>query len=264
MLSTLLALARLARPLFLIGGMLGYALGVSIARYQGHALTWEAYLAGQVFALGMQVMAHWLGAYWDWAQPVRDKSQPLPAALAPAPSRESLFAATMLALTLGSAAGVWWLFQAPAGAWAAALALMLLIFLGAYFYTSPPLTLIATGYGELIYSIIAAGLIPALGHYLQAHSPSLLVLLSTAPLVVFHTAMLLADEFPTFLVDEAAGKKTLLVRLGRRLGITVHTALLLIALALAVAASFLGLPARAALSIVIVAPLILLQVMFFR
>ena len=104
------------------------------------------------------------------------------------------------------------------------------------------------------------GLVPALAHLLFAGRPSLLLLLATAPLVVLHFAMLMAFEFPDFLSDEAAGKQTLLVRVGRRMGAQVHNAALVLAIALGVLSTYLGLPARVALGTLLAAPLVVLQI----
>ena len=99
---------------------------------------------------------------------------------------------------------------------------------------------------------------------MQAGRPSITILLATAPLVAYHFAMLMAFEYPDFLSDEAAGKLTLLVRLGRRRGATLHNGALLAAIALAVAATFLGLPAQVALAVVVSSPLALLQIATIR
>jgi 1,4-dihydroxy-2-naphthoate octaprenyltransferase len=176
--------------------------------------------------------------------------------------RETVFTAAVACLAAGSAAAIWLILEDRVGP--AAWALMLLTFLGAYFYSSPPLILANTGFGELTASIVVAGLVPAFGHVLQTGQPSGLVVLATAPLVVYHFAMLLAFEFPDFLSDEAAGKTTLLVRLGRRRGAALHNAALLLAIGLAVVASFLGLPAQVALAAVISSPLALLQIIHIR
>ena len=37
---------RMSRPLFLLGGILVYALGVGIARYLGSPVDWDLYLVG--------------------------------------------------------------------------------------------------------------------------------------------------------------------------------------------------------------------------
>jgi len=76
--------------------------------------------------------------------------------------------------------------------------------------------------------------------------------------------MVVAFEYPDFLSDEAAGKQTLMVRLGRRLGATVHNIALILALGLGVAVTFLGLPAQVALAVVISSPLTLLQIVNMR
>jgi 1,4-dihydroxy-2-naphthoate octaprenyltransferase len=147
---------------------------------------------------------------------------------------------------------------------AAVWAIMLLGFLGAFFYSSPPLRLAQTGYGELTTSIVVAGLVPALGHLLQTGTASLLILLTTAPLVIFHYTMLLAFEFPDVQSDAAAGKRTVLVRLGRRSGASIHNLLIACGLAVVAFASFVGLPVRVAVSVAIAAPLALWQVIMMR
>ena len=66
------------------------------------------------------------------------------------------------------------------------------------------------------------------------------------------------------LSDEAAGKLTLLVRLGRRRGANIHNWALLAAIGLGALGTFLGLPVRVALAVVISSPLVLLQIATIR
>jgi 1,4-dihydroxy-2-naphthoate octaprenyltransferase len=261
--NKLLAFIRLSRLYFLGGGLLLYALGVLIARYEGYPIDWSTYVIGQLYVTSLQLMTHYLNEYWDVETDRLNKTRtPFSGGsgvgAAGDISREATFTAALVCLAVGTAAAIWLLLEfevAPSG-WA----IMALMFLGAFFYSSPPLALTGTGYGELTASIVVAGLVPALGHVLQAGRPSVLVLLATAPLVVLHFAMLISFEFPDYLSDEAAGKQTLLVRLGRRLGARVHNAALVLALVLAVAATFFGLPARVGLAAVLAAPLILVQI----
>ena len=56
MIQKLLSLTRLARPLFLVGGFVFYALGVAIARYEGVALHVAALLWGQLAVTAAQLM----------------------------------------------------------------------------------------------------------------------------------------------------------------------------------------------------------------
>jgi 1,4-dihydroxy-2-naphthoate octaprenyltransferase len=266
-LTRLVAFVRLSRPHFLLGGLLLFALGALIARYQGYPLDPGAYVVGQVFVTALQLMTHYLNEYWDVETDRRNQARtPFSGGSGMLASgliaRETVFLAAVVCLAVASGAAIWLGLEYRIGP--AAWAVMVLIFLGAYTYSSPPLTLMSSGYGELTASITVAGLVPALGHILQTGLPNLQVVLATAPLVVYHFAMLLAFEFPDFLSDEAAGKTTLLVRLGRRRGAAVHNAALLLAMGLAVAATFVGLPAQVGLAVVISAPLMLLQIVNVR
>ncbi len=267
MLSKLVAFVRLSRPLFLLGGLVVYALGAFIARYEGAHLDAGRYWMGQLFVTALQLMTHYLNEFWDVeADRLNQARTPFSGGSGVLGSgrlaRDTAFTAAVVCLAVASAAAIWLIVEH--GASPVAWVVMALIFAGAYFYSSPPLRLAGTGFGELTASVVVAGLVPALGHLLQAQRPSGLVLLATAPLVVFHFAMLLAFEFPDFLSDEAAGKRTLLVRVGRRPGARVHEAALAVAFGLAALATFAGLPVRVALAVVIVAPLALLQLALMR
>ena len=263
MLTKLLAFLRLSRPIFLLGGIVLYALGAMVARYEGAKLDLGRYLIGQLFVTGLQLMTHYLNEYWDVEADRRNPSRTLfsgGSGVLPegAIARVTALNAALVSLALACATAIMLILQYHVGP--AAWAVMALAFLGAFFYSSPPLRLADTGYGELTASIVVAGLVPAFAHLLQTGQASWLILLATAPLVIFHDAMLLAFEFPDFLSDEAAGKKTLLVRIGRRAGATVHNALIVSALGLVAVNSFLGLPRQVAISVAITAPLALWQV----
>src|SRR3990172_4339377 len=267
MFRKLSAFLRLSRPIFLLGGIALYALGALVARYEGYPLDWGAYLVGQLFVSSLQLMTHYLNEYWDMEVDQLNKSRTLFSGGSGVLSggelpREIALSAAFVCMAVNSASAIALVFQYRAGP--AAWAIMLLALLGALFYSSPPLKLASTGYGELTASVIVAGLVPAFAHLLQTGRPSLLILLATAPLVVFHYAMLIAFEFPHFLSDEAAGKKTLLVRIGRRNGATLHNTLIVAALVLATANSFIALPIKVAISVALTAPLALWQVISVR
>lgn len=267
MLNRLIAFIRLARPHFLLGGFLLYALGAVIARYEGYSIDFRVYWVGQLFVSNIQLMTHFLNEYWDVdADRLNTLRTPFSGGsgmLGPdGLKRETAFTAAVACLAVATAAAVWLVVEtriAPA-----ALAIMVLAFLGAFFYSTPPISLVGTGFGEMAASVLVAGFVPAMGHLLQAGRPSVTILLATAPLVVYHFAMLIAFEFPDFLSDDAAGKHTLLVRLGRRRGATLHNGALLAAIALAVLGTFIGLPAQVALAVVISSPLALLQITTIR
>jgi len=267
MFSKIVAFARLSRPHFLIGGVVLYALGAMIARFQGYALDGPLYFVGQLFITSGQLMTHYLNEYWDLEADQLNQSRTLfsgGSGVLPegSLSRETarVAASVCLAIHIATAVALIAQYGAPPSAWA----VMVLVFLGAFFYSTPPVQLSHSGYGEITTSVLVAGFVPAFGHLLQAGQPTLLLLFTTAPLVVLHYVMLLAFEFPDFLADEAAGKKTVLVRIGRRNGAIIHNVLIVLAFGLAVVSVYAHVPSRVALSLVITAPIGVWQIITIR
>ena len=67
-LQQLLALFKLGRPHFLLGGFLFYALGVVMALYSGIQLHLAAFIWGQIAVTATQLMTHYANDYYDlWA-----------------------------------------------------------------------------------------------------------------------------------------------------------------------------------------------------
>lgn len=123
----------------------------------------------------------------------------------------------------------------------------------AFFYHAPPLRLSYRGLGELAVAL-AYGPVIACGTYLvQRHAVSREILLASLPLGLAIMAFLWINEFPDARADAAAGKRTLVVRLGRpaaarafALGVAaiyIGLALLpLFGLSMGVLGGFIGLP----------------------
>jgi 1,4-dihydroxy-2-naphthoate octaprenyltransferase len=142
--------------------------------------------------------------------------------------------------------------------------IMVLIFVGTFFYSVPPVRLASTGYGELTTSILVANLLPALAFLLQTGELHRLLAMSTFPLTALHLAMMLAFELPDYANDLKYDKNTLMVRLGWQRGMTLHNALILCAyLLLALAVSF-GLPLSIAWPSFLTLPIGLLQIWQMR
>jgi 1,4-dihydroxy-2-naphthoate octaprenyltransferase len=264
--AKLLAFLRAARLHFLLDGAGLFALGAMIARYEGWEVTPSLYSLGQAFVTALQLMSHFLNEYWDAESDRRNQrrtlfsggSGVLPEA---ALTRETIFAAGAACLAIALAVGALIIVQRSHPAlWV----VMGLIVLGLIFQSTPPVALTSSGYGELTTSIVYAGLVPALAHLLWSNNASPLVLLATAPLVTLHIAMLIAFGLPDFESDRAGEKRTLVVRLGQERALSLHNALLVLALLLAALGTFSGLPARVAISGAIVAPLVVLQISLGR
>jgi len=92
-------------------------------------------------------------------------------------------------------------------------------FLGAltgYFYTAPPLRLVATGIGELFIALDFGVLMVLGAYYTQATRLSLEAAVASLPVALLIAAVLYINEFQDVEADRAVGKKQIVVRLGRR------------------------------------------------
>jgi 1,4-dihydroxy-2-naphthoate octaprenyltransferase len=122
----------------------------------------------------------------------------------------------------------------PAGlwlAWASAPGLILIglagLFLG-WAYTAPPLALVCRGLGEL--AVAAGWLIVVVGSdFVQRGGFSPLPLMAGLSYALLVAAILFINEFPDRHGDEAAGKRTLVVRLGPHTAKWAYLGLVLLA-----------------------------------
>lgn len=112
----------------------------------------------------------------------------------------------------------------------------------AFFYHAPPLRLSYRGLGELAVAI-AYGPVIAAGTYLvQRGSLDGAVIAASIPLGVAIGAFLWINEFPDARADAEAGKRTLVVRLGRVRAARAFAVIIAVAYAGVIALPLLGLP----------------------
>ncbi|MFQ5942013.1 MAG: prenyltransferase [Anaerolineales bacterium] len=249
---------QLSRPLFLLGGVLLYALGAVIAAYLGRPIDPSLYLIGQAIVTLLQLMGHYLNEYFDSdADRENDSRTRLTGgsgALGPEglPRSVALYAAIIslaLATTVSTAALVTRAF--PPLAWP----ILLLGFFGSFYYSTPPLRLVTTGYGELVVALVVAGLTPAFAYALQTGELHRLLLMSNTPLIALCFAMIIVFELPDYANDVKYGKRNLMVRLGWSAAMRAHDVAIVFALLSFAIAFSLGLPSRVGLSALIVVPL---------
>jgi 1,4-dihydroxy-2-naphthoate octaprenyltransferase len=122
-------------------------------------------------------------------------------------------------------------------------------------YSAPPLRLSHRGLGELAVAV-AFGPLPVLGaEYVQRGQLSLKVGWLGVPAGLLVAAILLANEFPDVDADSAAGKRTLVVRLGRQRAALVYELLVLAAYASVCAGVLMEWMPPLAAAVVLAAPL---------
>ena len=258
----LLAFFRLSRPHFLIGGFLLFGLGASIALYLGHPISLSRYLLGQLLVTSIQLTTHYLNEYFDASADAQNTNRTLmnggsgmlgEGGL----SRAVPLYAAIVTLTITATGCSLLLIQGdvPLLVWL----LLGLGFLGSFFYNVPPARLITSGYGELVASVVVAGILPAFSFALQTGELHRLLLMSTAPLIALHFAMVLIFELPDYAADLKYEKRTLMVRLGWQNGMRIHDIAIAFAILAYVLAYLNGLPYRVALGGLIALPLAVAQ-----
>lgn len=239
------AAVRLARPHFLLGGALLYAVGASTV----DDLDLVDYLLGQAMVAAAQITAHFVNEYADvgvdrhvvnrtWfsgGSGVLSGGELRPAVAVRAAVVTSL-------LTFGFVVSV-----AVRSAAAAALGLIALAV--AWLYSLPPVRLLGTGWGELVTSFVVAVLVPIVGALANGGSIDAALVWAVAVLFLVHMGMILTFELPDEATDRAAGKTVLAVRIGtvsthRLIGVCFGLAG--VAFAVSVATDQLAAPVRAA------------------
>jgi len=222
----------------LLASVLLYALGGGIADYLGHAIHWDAYLAGQAEVLFLLLSSYFLREFYSL--PMVPPSQR--GLGAPVISRNYLLAVSATSLTAGAVLTVL-LFASGA------LNFSGFVFLGAAFvlamlYALPPFRLVYSGYGELVLAIVMANLVPSIALMLQGGEFHRLVVLLTFPLTFLYLSSYLAVHLERYAQDVREGRRTMLTRLGWQRGMNLHNLLILLGYFTLGSAALVGLPWR--------------------
>lgn len=255
--SSLVAFIRLGRPLFLGGGVLLYALGAVIAASAGHALDWQRYALGQAAVTAFQWMTNYANEYFDYdadvanATPTAFSGGSRVLATGELPRKVALIAALVF-FAIG--AGISILVVREDGN---ALSILIAIAVLAWAYSAPPIRLCARGLGEIDTALVVTGLVPFLAFTLQAPDLTGLatLLLAIAPLMLLQVAMLIAIELPDAAGDEATGKRTIVVRIGRDRAAQLYVVITTLAYVAIPIASLLGLPTRVVIAATLPVPI---------
>lgn len=253
---------RLSRPLFLLGAALLYAMGVGIARYLGSNINGWLYLLGQGWVTILQLSAQYLNEYYNAPADVDNPNRtPFTGGsgmlgAGGLPRRTALVAALTCLAILASLSVILIAERLPSAAYL----IMGLAFLGAFFYSTPPLRLERTGYGELTASLLVTIGVPAFALILQFGTIHRLITMTGFPLFALHMAMLLAFELPDYANDLKYQKKTIMIRIGWERGMVFHNILILSAFLVLGIARVYGMPWIIVLPGFLILPFGLLQI----
>ena len=85
-----------------------------------------------------------------------------------------------------------------------------------FFYTAPPLRLVSRGYGEVFIGLNFGVLMTLGAYFVQTQVLAWEAVYPSIPVAILITAVLYINEFPDHDADRDAGKRTIVVRLGRQ------------------------------------------------
>jgi 1,4-dihydroxy-2-naphthoate octaprenyltransferase len=240
-------LAAIARIPFLSVGILPYVLGARIALWAGVPQSAPVFWLGLAAVVLIMLATYFNGEYADVledtvstqlgrSQFAGGSGAVVDGLLPRAFPRTAGYVATGLAMIIGLVlafgfrTGVWTL---PIGIFGLA---------SGYFYSMRPFRWVERGIGEALIGICYGWLPIAIGYYLQAGELPSVLLWVSLPVAVTIFNVIFVNEYPDFEGDTLAGKRNLLVRIGRERGVWVYCAAVVVAPLLYVFALTKGVP----------------------
>jgi 1,4-dihydroxy-2-naphthoate octaprenyltransferase len=91
-----------------------------------------------------------------------------------------------------------------------------------FFYCAPPFKFVYRGLGELLVGLNFGVLMTLGAYFTQTGSFSLEAAVASLPIGILIAAVLYINEFPDYNADKKVGKNTLVVRLGKEIGVSFY------------------------------------------
>ncbi len=257
------SLVRLLRPQFLIAGLFLNLLGAAVAAHLGSDISLVRLLTFQLVISSCQLAGAVANEYADTGTDAINKNRTWFS------GGSGEFALGRISRRAVIALGVFWTMSAIAGmsllsfSLGGGLGLFALMIVGLVLtlgYSIRPLMLSYRGAGELTMGAMVSFLGPTASFLAQHGSWDNSILAVTIPLVFQMMALMMVVEYPDFEADSVAGKRNLVVRLGRDRAWEFGIVMLLLGAVSALLGTALGLPSTAAVAMALI---LLLEIAFF-
>lgn len=261
--STAKSLVKLHRPQFLIAGLFLNMLGAAAAYHLGSSIDLTKLLTFQWIISSCQLAGAVANEHADAGTDGINKNRTWFSGGSGEFALGRIGRRTVLLL------GAFWTISAIAGMTVLSFALgggvglfgvMLVGLALTLAYSLRPLRLSYRGAGELTMGAMVSFLGPTASFLAQNGGWDNIILAVTAPLVFQMMALMMVVESPDFEADSVAGKRNLVVRLGKDRAWTLGIAMLFLGAASALMGTSLGLPGTAAASLALI---LVLEVGFF-
>jgi len=211
---------KLSRPHFHSVGVLPFMLGLALSWRIGIPINWLVFLLGIFVVISIMLAAYYGGEAYDvredsiaWSEGGNPFSGGSGVVVSGRITPQQAKRASLIALIAAILIGIFIQFGLKTGPWT--LPLGLTGALAGYFYSTPPLRWVKRGFGELLIAFCYGWLPVAMAFYLQTGSFHPLVFWLSIPIGCTIFNVILLNEFPDYQGDSQAGKRNLVVRLGR-------------------------------------------------
>jgi len=234
---------RALRAPFFQASIIPVVLGTSVAWYKTGVFYPGYFLVALLGAVSLHAGANLANDYFDHKTGADElNQQPTPFSGGSRVIQQGLitpqtiYRASLLFIGLGSLAGMYlvWTRGWPI------LVIGLIGVLSAYYYTSGPLKIGYRGFGELLVGLNFGPLMVLGAYFVQAANFSMDAFAASLPVGLLIAAILYINEFPDYNADKAAGKKTLIVKIGPEKAVKGYYFLLTLAYLSIVAGSLTG------------------------
>jgi len=224
---------RLCRPKFHLVGVLPFILGNVLALSYGHLVNWMVMVLGSLAVVLLMLVTYLLGEYFDYEVDslnveFNSFSGGTRVLQTGKISKRAVLVVALLLIVPIVAIGLILQFHYRCGP--------LTIFLGVFglcagvFYSAKPVQWAYHGLGELFIAICYGWLTVNTGYYLQTGQFDFPGTLVSIPIMSSVAAVIIINEFPDYNADRTAGKRNLVVSLGKATSGAIYQILLLITL----------------------------------
>ncbi|MDP8221838.1 MAG: prenyltransferase [Candidatus Lernaella stagnicola] len=244
---------------FLLTSFMPVSLGATLAWWEGARFHWPLAVATMVAVWLFHAGTNLLNDYYDHLSGTDDINEirtPFSGGtrviqeglLSAEQIRAAGYACFALGLVLFAVLSLfvgWWLW-----------ALALFGLLSGWGYTAKPLWLAYRGWGELMIALNFGPALVLTGYYAQTQEFGVAAVWVGCAMGFWTAAIITINQLPDFVADKLSGKRNLVVRWGKRFGLQLWAALILLSLATIIAGVFLGLLPAALVLGLLVTPLV--------
>jgi 1,4-dihydroxy-2-naphthoate octaprenyltransferase len=227
--GTLKSIFIMSRPPFHIVGILPFILGTLYAREVTGSLDWPVFILGLAAVILIMLATYYNGEYYDiledrlsvelGSSAFSGGSRIIAKGVLP---RKYALTGAYISLALAVVIGLVLQFYYRTGIWTIPLGTVGLFF--GFFYSRPPFRWVTRGIGEILIGFSYGWLPVAVAFYIQTQKFDYFIIWMSIPIALTIFNVIFLNEFPDFEADRKAGKKNLVVRLGRERSIYIYVA----------------------------------------